>query len=191
MEQDDLASLIRYLLYTNDIDTEGIIYSSSVWHWAGNGNGTSLRWTGTRTIEDIVLKAYAEVYPNLRRHDSAYPTPKELLSTVRIGNIDFEDTAGSDLIKELLLDDDPRNLYLQAWGGTNTIARALKSIEDRYSKSSNWARIKDGISRKAVIMASGFQDDTYSDYVAPHWPQIRVEDLSAGYALWAYNCDEG
>src|SRR4051812_18147865 len=28
MEQDDYASLIRYLLYTNDLDTEGIIYSS-------------------------------------------------------------------------------------------------------------------------------------------------------------------
>ncbi|KAJ5994831.1 hypothetical protein N7481_001808 [Penicillium waksmanii] len=196
MEQDDLASLIRYLLYTNDLDTQGIIYSSSVWHWAGNGNGTSLRWTGNRTIEDIVLKAYAEVYPNLRRHDPSYPTPKELLSTVRIGNIDFEgemnkDTAGSDLIKELLLDDDPRKLYLQAWGGTNTIARALKSIEDQYSKSRKWAQTKDKISRKAIIMASGFQDDTYADYIAPHWPQIRVEELSAGYALWAYNCNNG
>ncbi|OQE13557.1 hypothetical protein PENFLA_c046G01315 [Penicillium flavigenum] len=196
MEQDDLASLIRYLLYTNDLDTQGIIYSSSVWHWAGNGNGTSFRWTGTRTIENIVLKAYAEVYPNLRRHDPSYPTMKELLSTVRIGNIDFEgemdkDTAGSDLIKELLLDNDPRNLYLQAWGGTNTIARALKSIEDRYSKSRNWARTKEAISRKAVIMASGFQDDTYVDYIASHWPLIRVEELSAGYALWSYNCNRG
>lgn len=196
MEQDDLASLIRYLLYTNDLDTQGIIYSSSVWHWAGNGNGTSLRWTGTRTIEDIVLKAYKDVYPNLHRHDSSYPSPKELLSTVRIGNIEFEgemkkDTAGSDLIKKLLLDDDTRTLYLQAWGGTNTIARALKSIEERYSKSRNWARTKDRISHKAVIMASGFQDDTYADYIAPHWPQIRVEELSAGYALWAYNCNKG
>ncbi|CAG8108009.1 unnamed protein product [Penicillium nalgiovense] len=196
MEQDDLASLIRYLLYTNDLDTQGIIYSSSVFHWAGNGNGTSLRWTGTRTIEDIVVKAYADVYPNLRRHDPSYPTTKELLSTVRIGNIDFEgemdkDTAGSDLIKELLLDNDPRKLYLQAWGGTNTIARALKSIEDRYSKSPNWAQTKEAISRKAVIMASGFQDDTYVDYIAPHWPLIRVEELSAGYALWSYNCNKG
>ncbi|KAJ5770180.1 uncharacterized protein N7511_002231 [Penicillium nucicola] len=196
MEQDDLASLIRFLLYTNDLDTQGIIYSSSVWHWAGNGNGTSLRWTGTRTIEDKVLKAYAEVYPNLRQHDPSYPTPKELLSTVKIGNIDFEgemekDTAGSNLIKSLLLDNDPRTLYLQAWGGTNTIARALKSIEDQYSKSSNWIRTKERISRKAVIMASGFQDPTYAEYIALHWPKVRVEEMSAGYATWAYNCNKG
>lgn len=32
MEQDDLASLIRYLLYTPDFDTQGIIYSSSRYH---------------------------------------------------------------------------------------------------------------------------------------------------------------
>jgi hypothetical protein len=64
MEQDDLASLIRYLLYTNDVDTEGIIYTSGRYHWAGDGKGTlfflpgreyttpqtSWRWTGTRTI---------------------------------------------------------------------------------------------------------------------------------------------
>ena len=40
MEQDDYASLIRYLLYTNDVDTEGIIYTSSRFHWAGDGKGT-------------------------------------------------------------------------------------------------------------------------------------------------------
>ncbi|KAJ5833879.1 hypothetical protein N7474_002190 [Penicillium riverlandense] len=196
MEQDDLASLIRFLLYTNEVDTEGIIYTSSRYHWAGNGNGTELRWTGTRTIQDIVLKAYAQVHPNLCRHDPFYPTAEELLPIVKIGNIDFEgemdhDTEGSDLIRSLLLDEDPRPLYLQAWGGTNTIARALKSIEERYSGSQQWARTKDTISRKAVIMASGFQDDTYTDYVALQWPQIRVEQLSTGYATWGYNCNLG
>ena len=80
MEQDDYASLIRYLLYTNELDTEGIVYTSGRFHWAGDGKGTlfflpdreyttpqtSWRWTGTRTIQDLALKAYAEVYPNLR-----------------------------------------------------------------------------------------------------------------------------
>ena len=105
MEQDDLASLIRYLFYTNDLDTEGIVYTSSKFHFAGDGKGTpfflpgreyttpqtSWRWTGTRTIQDIALKAYAQVYPNLRTHDRAYPTPGELLSQVKVGNIDFEE----------------------------------------------------------------------------------------------------
>jgi hypothetical protein len=208
MEQDDLASLIRYLLYTNDLDTEGIVYTSSKFHWAGDGRGTefflpdreydtpqtSWRWTGTRTIQDQVLPAYARVYPNLRRHDRDYPAPAELLSRVKVGNIVFEgemsaDTAGSNLIRDLLLDRDRRPLYLQAWGGTNTIARALKSIEDRYSATPHWRRIQAAVSAKAVILASGFQDETYAGYIAPHWPGIRVEELSAGYATWGYNCN--
>jgi hypothetical protein len=210
MEQDDYASLIRYLLYTNELDTEGIIYTSGRFHWAGDGKGTlfflpgreyttpqtSWRWTGTRTIQDLALKAYADVFQNLSTHDRAYPTPADLLSKVRIGNIDFEnsmdrDTPGSDLIKQLLLDDDRRPLYLQAWGGTNTIARALKSIEDQYAGNRRWPRIKEKVSRKAVILASGFQDETYAQYIAPSWPLIRVENLQAGYGTWGYNCNFG
>jgi Protein of unknown function (DUF1593) len=210
MEQDDYASLIRYLLYTDDLDTEGIVYTSSRFHWAGDGKGTqfflpgreyttpqtSWRWTGTRTIQDIALKAYAQVYPNLRTHDRDYPTPGQLLSKVKVGNIDFEgemdhDTPGSDLIRQQLLSRDPRPLYLQAWGGTSTIARALKSIADSYGGSRFWPQIKAAISRKAVILASGFQDQTYQDYIAPQWPDLRVENLQAGYATWGYNCNFG
>ncbi|KAJ5679471.1 hypothetical protein N7462_007715 [Penicillium macrosclerotiorum] len=210
MEQDDLASLIRYLLYTNELDTQGIIYSSSRYHWAGDGNGTrfflpnrsyttpqwTYRWTGTRTIQDKVLKEYAEVYPNLINHDPFYPTPDELLSLVKVGNIDFEgemghDTDGSDLIRSLLLDDDSRPLYLQAWGGTNTIARALKSIEEKYSGSKQWKQIENKISRKAIILASGFQDETYANYISLKWPRIRVEQLETGYQTWGYNFDKG
>jgi len=210
MEQDDLASLIRYLLYTNDVDTQGIVYTSSRYHWAGDGKGTafflpgreyttpqtSWRWTGTRTVQDQVLTAYAKVYPNLRHQDPAYPSPAALRSRVKVGNIVFEgemshDTPGSNLIRDLLLDHDPRPLYLQAWGGTNTIARALRSIQDRYAGTPRWHRIQDAVSRKAVILASGFQDETYASFIAPNWPHLRVEQLSAGYATWGYNCNRG
>ena len=210
MEQDDLASLIRYLYYTDDVDTEGIVYTASRYHWAGDGLGTtyfhagreystpqtSWRWTGSNTIEDAVLPAYAKVYPNLVRQDRNYPSPASLLAKVKLGNVDFEggmdhDTAGSDLIKALLLDSDPRPLYLQAWGGLNTIARALKSIQDEYARSRRWPHIQAKIDRKAVILASGFQDDTYADYIAPTWPLIKVEDLSGGYSTWGYNCNFG
>ncbi|KAL4945250.1 hypothetical protein BDV06DRAFT_219505 [Aspergillus oleicola] len=210
MESDDLTSLIRYLLYSNELDTVGLIYSSSRYHWSGDGKGTlfpvsegegdislwSWRWVGNRYIQDVVLPRYAEVWPNLNNHDPFYPGPDELQKIVRVGNVDFEgemeiDTEGSDFIKELLLDDDERVLYMQAWGGTNVIARALKSIEETYSSQGNWTDIQSTISKKAVILASGFQDNTYESYIAPNWPSLRVEDFSAGYATWAYNCDRG
>jgi len=123
MEQDDYDSLIRYLLYTNEVDTEGIIYTSSRFHHAGDGSpGSSNRWTGNTTIEDQLIPAYVASYPNLKVHDPNYPTPAYLRGIIRLGNIQFvgdmsKDTPGSDLIKEKLLDRDTRPLWLQAWGG--------------------------------------------------------------------------
>ena len=52
-----------------------------------------------------------------------------------------EDTEGSDLIKEAILDDDERTLYLYGWGGFNTIARALISIADDYKNTNQWNEI--------------------------------------------------
>ena len=40
-ELDDNNSLIRYVLYATDFDTEGIIYASSQFHWKGDGKGTT------------------------------------------------------------------------------------------------------------------------------------------------------
>ena len=206
MEQDDYDSLIRYLLYSDEFDTEGIVYTSSVYHWAGDGKGTKFlspnprreydtpqthwRWTGDTIIQKLIGR-YARVYRNLRAHDPRYPSPRELLRKTKLGNIDFEgemshDTAGSNLIKKLLLDDDPRPLYLQAWGGTSTIARALKSIHDQYAGTPRWRRVHREVSAKAVIMASGFQDLTYQNYIAPNWPKLQVRDLSGGYDAWGY-----
>lgn len=207
MEQDDLASLVRYLLYTSDVDTQGIVYSASRYHWEGdykgtrfflpgreyNSSQTSFRWTGNTTIQDVVIPDYAQVYENLCVHDANFPAPADLLSLVKIGNVDFEgefsnDTDGSRLIEALILDNDPRTLYLQAWGGTNTIARALRSIEEQNSSSSEWPTLKHRISEKVVIMASGFQDETYDNYIAPNWPRLQVR--ASGVAWTAYNCNK-
>jgi hypothetical protein len=77
--------------------------------------------------------ALFKVYPNLLKHDRNYPTPEFLQSRTLLGNVEKkgemdEVTAGSRHIVEVLLDDsDPRPIWIQAWGGLNTIARALKT----------------------------------------------------------------
>ena len=38
-ELDDSNSLVRYLLYSTDFRTEGLIYASSQFHWKGDGTG--------------------------------------------------------------------------------------------------------------------------------------------------------
>jgi hypothetical protein len=216
-----MSSFIRYLAYADDFNTVGLVYTSSQWHWAGDGKGTvfdgftgpatSSRWTGTSWIQGLIGD-YAQEYPNFVTHDRNYPSPLQLLSVVRVGNTDFpgettEDTPGSNLIKRLLLDNVPGPLYLQTWGGLNTIVRALKSIQADYENTPQWPRIYAKVSRKAVIEASGFQDCLASSpldcggsgfgqtagannlndsYLLPNWPDIRVVDGEAGYFVWGY-----
>lgn len=143
------------------------------------------RWPGLEWIEDFVTSKYAEIYPNLVQHDPNYPTPAELWSKIAVGNVDFDsdfhaDTPGSDLIKAAILDDDTRPLYLEAWGGTNTIARALKSIEDEYKGTSSWPAIQAKVNRKAVIAALGLQDNAYADYIGPNWPNVTLIVMRGG-----------
>lgn len=42
-ELDDNNSLIRFLLYSSDVQVEGLIYASSGFHWKGDDKGT--RWS--------------------------------------------------------------------------------------------------------------------------------------------------
>jgi hypothetical protein len=84
-----------------------------------------------------------------------------------------KDTPGSNLIRDLLLDDDPAPVYLLAWGGASTIARALKSIQERHERTASWPAIRAKVSRKAILSLSGDQDDTYATYIRPNWPDVR------------------
>ena len=72
-EVDDMDSFIRYLYYSNEFDTAGIIYTSSTFHYAGNGADVApYRWTGTEWVERY-LDHYERIRPNLVRHDDGYP----------------------------------------------------------------------------------------------------------------------
>lgn len=206
-EIDDVDTFIRMLLYSNEYQLEGLVYSSSMWHYKGDGKGTKftsememtrkmygaktdLRWPGVQWIQDL-LNAYGQVHPNLILHDKNYPSPAYLNSLVKVGNIDFEGemeqvTEGSEWIKAKLLDNDPEPIYLQAWGGTNTIARALKSIEEQYAGDKNWPSIKEKISRKAILYTVMDQDATLKNYIAGHWPQIRVFYNAKQFGSFAY-----
>src|SRR5690606_32308439 len=39
-ELDDQNTLVRYLLYSNEFDTQGLVYQSGRYHWKGDGQGT-------------------------------------------------------------------------------------------------------------------------------------------------------
>jgi len=197
-EVDDQNSLRHFLFYANEVELQGIVQTSSKFHWIGVPGAKKpetpsqddfasvgeesgpfdapYRWPGTdwmmRVIDD-----YEKDYPNLIRHAEGYPTPDALRAITRVGNIGYEGeteapTEGSELIRKHILDDDPRPLYLQVWGGTNTIARALMDIEREYRDTPDWHSMHERITQKVIITACGEQDPAYRQYVAEAWPGI-------------------
>ena len=75
-------------------------------------------------------------------------------------------------------------MYLLAWGGQSTIARALKSIKQQYEGTPEWPAIYAKVSRKAIIQSFGDQDNTNAQYIRPNWPEIeyrRCRRASCGY----------
>jgi hypothetical protein len=200
-ELDDNNTLIRAILYSSDFQIEGLVYASSSFHWKGDGKGTtqyipgreytrlglcpctSWRWASDEHFIDNIVDAYARIYANLKVHNPNYPSPAELKSKIKWGNVAFEgdyskDTEGSNLIKSLLLDDQPGPLYVTAQGGQSTIARALKSIHDQYANTPQWEAIRNKMSLNLIIIPSGDQDGTYARYIQPNWPEVTERQLS-------------
>ncbi|GAA3869878.1 DUF1593 domain-containing protein [Tessaracoccus defluvii] len=192
-ELDDLNSMLRLLLYSNEIDIVGLVYSSSQFHYAGDAaeGRPPFRWPAPGAVFHIdqAVDAYARVHHNLVVHDDRYPTPEHLRSLIAWGNVAdvgdmAADTPGSDLIRRILLDDEPGRVFLQVWGGHNTVARALRSIQDEFGATPEWPRLRDRISAKAVVTSFGHQDHTFADYIRPNWPALESREVAT--RVWGY-----
>ncbi|MBS1805634.1 MAG: DUF1593 domain-containing protein [Acidobacteria bacterium] len=198
-ELDDNDTLIRAMLYLTDFDLQGLVYQESTFHWKGDGKGTTQyvpSWGSSRlnscptgcanwrwpspdheAFIDHIVDAYASSYANLKVHNPNYPEPSLVKSKIKWGNVDFpgdfsKDTDGSNLIKSLLLDDQPAPVYVTAQGGQSTIARALRSIYQDYHDTTDWASVRDKVSHKLIIIPWGDQDGLYAKYIKPNWPGV-------------------
>lgn len=212
-ELDDNNSMIRFLLHATDYQIDGLIYTSSRFHWKGDGKGTTQfvegseyaqlglgpqttwRWAPNERFINDILDAYEKSYENLKVHDPDYPTPEYLRSVTVYGNCDFEgdysaDTEGSNLIKKNILDEKKGPLFIQAWGGSSTIAAALRSIEDDYKNTADWDGVYKKVCDKIVLCLSGDQDNAYNTYIAVNWPDVYVQNVRGGMGRFdnsAYN----
>ena len=151
-DPDDTQSLIRLLLYSNEIDIKGLVATTSVWQ-------------KTRVAPESIRKiihAYGEVHSNLIAHDDRYPDAEALISLVRqgpakygmLGVGDGRDTEGSDWIIKVL-DDDDRPLWISVWGGVNTLAQALHKIRSTRTEEEAEALIS-----KLRVYTISDQDDS-------------------------------
>ena len=152
-DPDDKQSLIRLLLYANEIDIEGLIATTSV-HQKTRVAPESIR---------AVLAAYDQVRPNLATHADGYPDRDTLEAVTKQGRAEYgmagvgdgKDSPGSDWIIRALERDDDRPLWVSVWGGANTLAQALHTIRRTHSEADT-ARL---VSKLRVYTISD-QDDS-------------------------------
>src|SRR5262245_50233674 len=164
-EPDDQMSMIRFLLYSNQWDVEGLVATTSTWMKA-------------KVRPDVILTlldAYEKVQPNLLKHAKGYPTAASLRTVVAAGQSAYgiaavgegKATAGSDLLLRAAQKDDPRPLWVLAWGGTNTLAQALVDAK-RTMPAADLERL---VSRLRVYTISD-QDDA-GPWLRKEFPKLR------------------
>lgn len=163
-EPDDAESLVRFLVYANMWDIEGIIATTSFWK-----KNSIADW---RIYE--ILEAYKQVQPNLAKHEDGYPTYEALKDLVKKGLPVYglngvgegKDSEGSDWIIEVLEKEDDRPLWIQVWGGVNCLSQALWKI--RQTKSPEKAA---ALYNKIRVYTISDQDDS-GPWIRNNFPEI-------------------
>ena len=131
-DPDDQQSMVRLMMYSNELQIEGLIASAS-------GTPGELKHAVTRPdlIRQIV-SAYGEVRPNLLRHARGWPDADQLAECIKSGNPlrgrchigEGHDTEASCWIVERVDAGTPeRPLNITIWGGQTDLAQALWCVK--------------------------------------------------------------
>jgi hypothetical protein len=139
-DPDDEQSLVRFLLYANEWDVEGIIPNRAQARERENRN---IERTGLGIVERL-LKAYGEVHAKLIEHDPRYPPADALAKVTVAGYADRDD--GEKLILAAVDRDDPRPVWFMNWGtdagsGPSNLLRVLERVR-RERGDAGYARFK-------------------------------------------------
>jgi hypothetical protein len=139
-DPDDEQSLVRFLLYANEWDVEGIICTLPN---ARDKENLNPERTGLGIVRRQ-LKAYGACYPNLVKHDRRFPTMEYLWQRTVAG---YEDDAGMKLILAAADAEDARPIWFCNWGtghdgDESSLKRALDKVL-RERGQAGYARFKD------------------------------------------------
>ena len=163
-DPDDEQSMVRFLVCSNEFDTEGLIVSTGCWK----------KTQSSTAMLDKLVNAYAEVYDNLRVHADGFPTPDYLKSISVMGQRGYgmsdvgtgKDSPGSEMIIAAVDKDDPRPVWVGGWGGVNNMAQAIWKVRETRSE----AELKKFISKLRVFDILG-QDDAGA-WLAKNFPDL-------------------
>ena len=161
-DPDDEQSLVRFLLYANEWDVEGIIANRPVAREKENLNPER---TGLGIVR-AQLKAYGQCYANLVRHDRRLPPVERLWQRTVAGYDDCPD--GVKLLIAAADSPDPRPIWFCNWGtdagaAMSCLNRALEQVL-RERGQEGYAKFK---GRFRLSSADKFGEHTAS--LAPPW----------------------
>jgi hypothetical protein len=130
-EPDDAMSMVRFLVYSNHWDVEGLAATTSI-----HQKNKVAAWR----IRQIV-DAYAQVRDNLELHEPGFPAADALRAVIVEGRPDYGmhavgkgmDSAASELLIAAADRKDPRPLWVPVWGGPNVLAQALWKVRETRS----------------------------------------------------------
>jgi hypothetical protein len=150
VEPDDMESMVRLMVYADCFEIEALITSVG---W--NCDPYPKEWAEYLTR---VIEAYRKDVPNLMRRSGQseflpleeengqqelayWPSADYIKSRAMMGSEhggikvigEGNDSSGSELLIRLADEDDPRPIYVAAWGGANTLAQAIWRVKQTRS----------------------------------------------------------
>lgn len=184
-DPDDVQSMVRFLLYADEFDIEGLIASA----------GTFRMVAEKRNIM-AVLDEYDKVDENLRKHDPKYPTADALRAVTFEGRGnnngvsikwgcgkqpytdiigEGKDCEGSDAIISAADKPDPRPIYIGVWGGPREVAQAIWKVKNTRSE----AELKSFISKLRVFLIAC--QDASHEWLMDEFPDLFIIESRKTY----------
>jgi hypothetical protein len=163
-EPDDAMSLVRFLTYANHLDIEGLAATTSV---------HQQQRVAPQRIRRIV-EAYGKVRDNLEQHEAGFPAAAGLLELVTEGLAVYgmngvgegKDSPASELLIQAVDKDDPRPMWVTAWGGPSVLAQSLWKVRATRSPE----ELKKFVAKLRVYTISD-QDDS-GPWIREQFPEL-------------------
>lgn len=165
-EPDDAQSLVRLLLYSNELNIHGIVATTSFW----------LNYTVREQDIYPILVAYEKVHPQLLKHSEHYPSVEYLRSIVSsshpVYGLDaFKKDDISRGAKQLIDKVDKLDLdltmFVIVWGGAAVIAEALREVRA--------TRLKEELQLfvSKILVYSISDQDNAGNWIRINFPKLR------------------